>query len=497
MLKTDNKQHRYSFKKERIKDGDTVTLYSDSIALNNSRDRTSSYGASLYESHEKIIEALTDADASNIEVIKNSRKLYAINPIYEKIVDYYSSINKIRYFTTPRFMGDKSSKKLSGEDWEKVYRSIIDGVDGLNLETVLPKMLGIIQLEGGVFFALYKDEDSNTLTTIILPTEYCRKIGQTQFNTSVISFNYQYFNSLGLTEDELKTVLKAMPPIMKDGYKAYKKSGKKWQALDPTVATCVIKNDKVVPNLLYTYGAILDYEQYMLNELDKNSQQLESLIVHKIPTYQDQLILEVAEMNALHKKLSKIVQSSTVKTRLMTTIGDVQVLPLQQTSTEENKTLEKSYKTIFDNVGLNCNLFYGSNTESIKVSTSINRGIMWQFLERIISFYNLAFNKNFDYGQKFYQAEIQLIELSRDNYDQDIQTMRENAKVGIGITQFIVASGIKQKNIESYLDMESNLDLVNKIKPLLSSNTTTAADLTPSSNKTDKEVGVTNETNGD
>ena len=75
--------------------------------------------------------------------------------------------------------------------------------------------------------------------------------------------------------------------------------------------------------------------------------------------------------------------------------------------------------------------------------------------------------------------------------------MRENAKVGIGITQFIVASGIKQKNIESYLDMESNLDLVNKIKPLLSSNTTTAADLTPSSNKTDKEVGVTNETNGD
>lgn len=116
MLKTDNKQHRYSFKKERIKDGDTVTLYSDSIALNNSRDRTSSYGASLYESHEKIIEALTDADASNIEVIKNSRKLYAINPIYEKIVDYYSSINKIRYFTTPRFMGDKSSKKLSGED---------------------------------------------------------------------------------------------------------------------------------------------------------------------------------------------------------------------------------------------------------------------------------------------------------------------------------------------------------------------------------------------
>ena len=52
MLKTDNKQHGYSFKKERIKDGDTVTLYSDSIALDNSRDRTSSYGASLYESLE-------------------------------------------------------------------------------------------------------------------------------------------------------------------------------------------------------------------------------------------------------------------------------------------------------------------------------------------------------------------------------------------------------------------------------------------------------------
>ena len=52
-------------------------------------------------------------------------------------------------------------------------------------------------------------------------------------------------------------------------------------------------------------------KKYSENEIERNSDQLERILVHKIPTYQDNLIMEIPEMNALHRKLSGIVKSAS------------------------------------------------------------------------------------------------------------------------------------------------------------------------------------------
>ena len=70
-----------------------------------------------------------------------------------------------------------------------------------------------------------------------------------------------------------------------------------------------------------------------------------------------------------------------------------------------------------------------------------------------------------------------MLPITRDRLEADIAVFRENAKLGVGILNFIVASGIKQKNIESYLDMEENLGLATRLKPLQSSYTVSGKDL--------------------
>lgn len=88
-----------------------------------------------------------------------------------------------------------------------------------------------------------------------------------------------------------------------------------------------------------------------------------------------------------------------------------------------------------------------------------------------MNFINLAIN-NLMKPIRGYQVEITMLRISHDTYNEDLRSYRDNASLGVGITSFIVASGIKQKNIESYLEMEENLDYVSRLKPLQSSHTT-------------------------
>ena len=130
-----------------------------------------------------------------------------------------------------------------------------------------------------------------------------------------------------------------------------------------------------MPTLLYSYGSILNYEEYQANELERSEAQLDSLVVHKLPTYQNELILEIPEMNALHKKLAPLVSSAS-RAKLMTTIGDVTVHHLQEKETRENTVLEKAFKSVFDNAGLNNAQFTGDSVEAITSSMQIDKNIV-------------------------------------------------------------------------------------------------------------------------
>lgn len=464
------KQSGPSFKQLRVDTIKKGELYSDNVSLLDSYNKSSNYGARDYIDAAAVRRELNIAASSNNEkAVAASKTLYAVNPVYSRLIKYFSTLFLWRYVVTPQKVDGKVD--LDEEKWHTMYMDMLDLVDGLSLEVKMPKLLTQLWIEGAVFFTSMFDEDAMAINIMVLPNKFTKKVGESIFGTGVIKFDAQYFDSLGLSIAELDEVLKKFPKEMQKGYKAFKNDRtKRWFTLDPRTSSCVSLNEKSVPTLWYAYGSILSYEGYQANELEKSGAQLENIVVHKLPTYQNELILDIKEMQALHSKLARIVETAN-RTRLMTTIGDVDVKPLQESETRENTVLDRAFKSVFDNAGLNSAQFTGSSKEAIMSSMRIDKNIVWSQVEEIVNFINLAIN-NLINIEKGYQIEVTMLPISRDTYADDLRTYRESASLGVGITSFIVASGIKQKNINSYLEMEDRLDYTNRLKPLRSSHTT-------------------------
>lgn len=183
---------------------------------------------------------------------------------------------------------------------------MLEIVDGLSIETKFPMLLNYIFIEGGVYLTTVYDPDSLTIDTLLLPNKYCRKIGDTQFGTAIIEFDFSYFDNLGLQQDQLKDYLTSFPEEFKKYYNAYKKDSKKrWASLNPTTSTGILMNEYSVPTFFYIYGSILGYEKYQDNELERNENLLKNIVVQTMPHYEDKLLFEVDEVRALHQSMRK------------------------------------------------------------------------------------------------------------------------------------------------------------------------------------------------
>lgn len=474
------------FKVERIKQ--LENLYSDDAASKRRYDQTTRYRSGTYNTAAEVRAALNSAIANKEQIVETSRQLYATNPIYASVINYLSDMFMWRYKVTPHRVYNKSKakqkKQPKAEDFQLMYNLMLEAVDGLSIPTKFPALLSMLFINGSVYWTTICDEQSISIDTLILPDKYCRKIGETQFGTSIIQFDVSYFDSMGLSDADMKDYLKSFPKELSKAYNKYKKDNSlRWATLDPHFSSGIMMNEIGIPTYFYLYGSILDYEKYQDNELERNENTLKYLVVHTMPHYEDKLIFEVDEVQALHRSLKKIVDTNE-KARLITTFGDVEVHNIAENDTVENQVLSKAFKTIFSNAGFNSGIFTSESVEGLKMSLIRDKGIVWKYVQSILNFYTIAINNWFDF--KEYQADIDILPISTYTYNDDIMIYKDNATLGIGKLDYIIASGIKQRNLQDQLYLESFLHL-EQITPMQTSYTQTAEDRADEEENPDEE----------
>ena len=451
-----------------------ANIYADDIAVKNRYDQSVSSGATTYNSASAVRAALKSAITNRQSLVNTSRELYAINPIYASIIDYFANFSMWRYKVTPHTVFNKSKakrrKEPDQESYSLYYDQMLEVVDGLSIETKFPALLTMLYINGAVYFTTYCDPDSLTINTIILPDKYCRKIGETQYGTIIISFDLSYFDNLGLTADQLNELFKGFPKEMKSLYNAYKKdSTKQWAELDPFFSSGVLLNEFSIPTLFYVYGSIINYEQYQDNELEHNQNLLKYLVVQKMPTYQTELVFEPEEVKALHQSMKKVIEKNNNVT-LLTTYGDAHVERFAEEAAADSDALAKAYNSIFNNIGLNNGLFTGDSVTALNISLVRDKGRVQKYINSFLNFYTIAINNWFDF--KDYQVDIEILPISPYTYNEDIKSYKDNATLGVGKLDFFIASGVKQKNIKDQLYLEEYLGL-NNIQPMQTSYTQT------------------------
>lgn len=452
-------------------------LYSDEMSTRRRYDRTTSYSGVNLTTASGVRKALNQATTNPEQVIEISKKLYVTNPIYASLINYLADMFTWRYKVIPHRVYTKSKakarKEINEEDYMIMYNLMMEVTEGLSFKTKLPYMLQRLFVEGAVYFTTLSDEDSLTIDTLVLPTKYCRKIGETQFGTAIVAFDVSYFQTLGFSDEQLKEYFKSFPKEFEKGYKTFLKDNQnRWVELDPYFSSGVLLNELGIPTYLYILGGILDFEKYQDNELERNENALRYLVVHTIPHYEDQLIFEVDEVKALHQSLKRVVDTGE-KARLITTYGDVHVEKISENDTSENQVLSKAFQAIFNNAGFNSGIFTSETVEALKMSLIRDKGLVWKYVQQFVNFYNVAVNNWFDF--KGYQADIDILPISPYTYNDDIEVFKDNATLGVNKLDYLIASGIEQKHITDVLTLEKNLGLDN-IVPMQTSYTQTADD---------------------
>ena len=417
-----------------------------------------------------------------------SREAYAFYPIYAALVDRLKNMFYWRYTFYPRLVKEK--KKTS--DYEEIYFYMAEVVDGLSIETTFPHLLGKLFIDGSLFITTVKRTGSKTITTITLPPEYCRVTGVTQFGTNVFQFDFAYFDDQGFTKEQLDLLFPMYPPEMRGMYDAYKKdTNLRWQKLNPKFSAGFVLNDKSFPTYLRSLGAIMQYDQYRTNELERNEQQLVKIIAHKMPTWEDKLVVEIPEMTALHKSMSKTLTRNKY-VRMLTTFGDLDVLSIGEDQTKENKTLSDAYAAIYNVDGENENLYNGTSKESLEFSLRRKESIVWKYVQDLMAFYNLTINNQFNF--KGYQCSINMLPLSVYNFSNILLQYKEGATLGASKLEYVVGLGTKQVDIPSKVELEDFLKL-NELTPLSTSYTggANAAGMVDKTHPEDEEDTSTDE----
>ena len=452
-------------------------LYADEAARENRQNLTTALGTQTYTSAAGIRNLLAESFNNKEEAVNLSKKLYATNPIYQTFIDYLANSYAWKYKVIPHKVYTKSKAKikkvLDNDDFTVMYNLMLEIVDGLHIPNKIPSLLVKLFVEGSVFFTTYSDEDSITIDTILLPTDFCRRIGETQYGTAIIQFDFSYFGQLGLNNENLNTFFKSFPKEFKTKYNKYlADQNLRWQTLDSHYSSNLSMNEYGIPVLLYLYGSILDYEKYQDNELERNENLLKYLVVHEMPHYNNDLIFETDEVNAIHKSLRRKIEVND-KAKLVTTWGKIYVEKMSENDTAENQVLTNAFKAIFNNGGLNHNIFTSESVEALKMSIIRDRSFVWKYVQQLVSFYNIAINNWYDF--RGYEADFDILPISQYTYNDDIKVYKDNATLGVNKLDYLIASGINQRNIQDTLNLEGFLKL-DEITPMQTSYTQTAED---------------------
>lgn len=439
-------------------------MYESDNTIRNNINKTTSTSTSIrgmsYDTFESEYYNLSSID----KLRQYSNELYALEPVYAEQINYLANLFMWKYVYVPRKIRDSAKG-----DYQEAYNLMGEVVEGLSIETTFPMVLTQLLINGNIFLVSVKTATSKTLTTIMLPQKYCRVNAITQFGTYTYQFDFSYFDNLNVTAAEMETLWSYYPPDMRAQYELYKtdKQNMRWQMLDSKYAAAIQCNKYGFPTKLKSFFGILQYRNYLSNELKKSNQQITKYISHEIPTWEDHLIIDIDEMKELHRSIASSI-STNKDLKLITTYGKMNIMSVGNDDSKENKTLKNAYSAIFNDSGENDTIFNGDSVEALKKAAERNESIMWRYVEQLLTYYNIVINNSFSF--KGYQCNITMLPITWHNRTQQIDIYRNGATLGTSKLEYLVATGTKQINVSNKLELEDHLRL-DKLKPLSSSYT--------------------------
>lgn len=396
-----------------------------------------------------------------------SRNYFCRDGIYKRILFYYATLLKYVGILIPN---PTAGNELSTPYILKRYNNALDYLDKVFLPDLFTRF-SLKALIDGCYYGVFKEVSKTDLVVLDLPTEYCRSNFRDLHGNDIIEFNVTFFDSITDLEDR-KQALKVYPKFISDYYHRYKKSqvNSMWVKIPTDIGFCFPFSDDGRPLFLDLIPAVMDYDEAVDINRERDLEEIRKIIVQKIPHLADGALLfepdEALEMHAGAVDMMKGNKNISV----LTTYADVDAVVSKTSSEASTNALEKSLQNVYSRANVSGQLFAPTGSQALNTSITNDMALMMilankysRFITYIVNVIFANTNINFKYS---------ILPVSWYNVSQYITDTMKLAQSGYSFILPAVAAGLSQKDLINIKDLENDvLKLSTKLIPLESSYT--------------------------
>lgn len=330
-----------------------------------------------------VVRALASEDVEEMREI--SRWFYKNSGIYQKVVNYAATMFRYDWYVSPEIYDDSYFEEEKKEDKvRQEFSKLLNYLDNSYIKRVCGQ-IALNVIRDGVYYGIMI-EGKEGIIFQELPARYCRSRFMVN-NLPAIEFNMRYFDDVFHNVGYRMKVLKMFPKDIQRGYSLYKQ-GKlpseewldgygSWYLLETgsAIKLSLGGNGNELPLFINAIPSIIDLDAAQDLDYRKQMQDLLTIIIQKLPRDKNgDLIFDVDEARDIHNNAVSMLKHA-VGVDVLTTFADIDSIDLSDStvsSTADN--LQKSERTVYNNLGVAQNLFNAEGQLSIEKSILNDEG---------------------------------------------------------------------------------------------------------------------------
>ena len=464
-----------------------VSVTNQDFFINGSQSMGARAKQVVPKSKEEAEEIIHSGDPDQLRSL--SQSYFYSSGFYRRLLTHYATILYYTPLLIPHMVGNK--KKITDKKYEEKYFQALEFINSLNFEQ-LCRHFALSVLVDGAYYGMLK-EVGGQYCIQDLPYEYCRSRMKSFSGVDIVEFDVTWFDNIR-DEKLKKETLSTFPKEIRTGYLKFLK-GKlpsSWIRI-PAEMGIHFNLYEERPFFSTVIPSIINFNEYVDMEKEKDLQQLHTLVVQEIGhTSNGDLIFEPEEAVELHKGLTSITKKNKHLDGI-TSYGKIETHRLLDDDAAVKNNLEKISSILYAESGSSQQLFAADGNVSLERSIQNDIALM-MFLANNFSIWlkNLL---NSIFGDQHITFGVEILPVGQYNV-KDYQSQALNAaQYGYSFMIPSLAMGLEQNQLLDLKNVETKLLKMDEVlKPLQSSHTASGKE--GSSGKLTEEEQKTKEKEG-
>lgn len=409
------------------------------------------------------------SSGSLIDKIRLSRSFFNKGGFYRSIVLYYATLLKFMGMVIPN---DLTRKGLKSKEMHKSYYKVLDYADSNNFQGLCWDW-AVKTLRDGTYYGVVGQKNDKKFTVIDLPISYCDSNYKDYDGKDMIRFNLAYFDTFN--ETERKEIFKCYPKYFKKYYNLYSRKNGSSHIFIPSNNAIYFSLFGQTPFFLGTIPAVMQYDDSLEIEREKELEEIRKIIVQKVPHLNEgQLLFEPVEAKSIHDGTVKML-SKNKNVSVLTTYTDVDAIISKTSNDNHTSIVEKMTNNVYANSGVSGQLFSLAGGQTIKASINKDMALMMVLANQFSAVLTNALNDIF--GNKKINFKYNILPITHQNEKDFIDNAYKMVSMGYSFIVPALAMGMNQKDLVNVKDLENNaLKLHEKLIPLQSAYQTNGKD---------------------